>query len=108
MQRILSDELPRYLGERVRVAGWIHRRRLLGAVAFLVLRDRAGLIQVVVREPGTRAALEALPEETVLAVTGCVTANSAAPGGLELTEPVIEPLTEPAAPPPVELFRPAL
>jgi nondiscriminating aspartyl-tRNA synthetase len=29
--------------------GWVHRRRELGAVTFLILRDRSGLGQVVVR-----------------------------------------------------------
>ncbi|MEE8402225.1 MAG: OB-fold nucleic acid binding domain-containing protein, partial [Candidatus Hydrothermarchaeaceae archaeon] len=33
-------------GEEVEVAGWIHDRRKLGGLLFLVLRDRAGLIQV--------------------------------------------------------------
>ncbi len=108
MQRILSSQLTDHPGETVRVAGWIHRRRLLGAVAFLVLRDRTGLIQVVIREPATRQQLEALPEETVVAVTAVVTPNPAAPGGVELTEPVIEALTEPAYPSPLELYRPVL
>jgi nondiscriminating aspartyl-tRNA synthetase len=108
MQRILSDELIRHPGERVQVAGWIHRRRLLGAVAFLVLRDRAGLVQVVVREPAVRAQVQALPEETVVAVTGAVSRNAAAPGGVELVDPRLRLLGEPAQPVPVELFRPTL
>lgn len=108
MQRILSHELICHTGQRVRVAGWIHRRRLLGAVAFLILRDRTGLVQVVARSPEVRAQVEALPEETVVAVTGLVCANEAAPGGVEVTEPLLEALTEPALPPPVELFRPTL
>ncbi len=29
MQRILSTELTRHVGETVTVAGWVHRRRLL-------------------------------------------------------------------------------
>jgi len=108
MQRILSDELSGHAHETVRVAGWVHRRRLLGAVAFLLVRDRAGVIQAVVREPAARARLEELPEESVVAVTGRVSPNPAAPGGLELVEPLIEALGEPAAAPPVELFRPTL
>jgi nondiscriminating aspartyl-tRNA synthetase len=108
MQRILAHHLSSHPHELVRVAGWIHRRRLLGGVAFLVLRERTGLVQAVIREPGVRAQVEALPEETAVAVTGRVTPNPAAPGGFELTEPTIEPLTDPAAPSPLELFRPAL
>ncbi|GIF95408.1 aspartate--tRNA(Asn) ligase [Catellatospora citrea] len=108
MQRILSVELPRHVGARITIAGWIHRRRLLKAVSFLIVRDASGLSQVVVTEPELRAHLETLPEETVVAVEGLVTANPAAPGGAELTEPVVRLLGEPAQPTPFDLYRPVL
>ncbi|WP_235509559.1 aspartate--tRNA(Asn) ligase [Terrabacter sp. Soil811] len=93
-------------GERVTLAGWIHRRRVLASVTFLVLRDRSGLAQVVVKDRGTVDQLSGLPEETVVEVTGTVSANESAPGGAELVEPVITALTEPAVAPPTELWRP--
>jgi aspartyl-tRNA synthetase len=37
---------PADIGSHVRLVGWVHRRRDLGGVAFLDLRDRAGLVQV--------------------------------------------------------------
>ena len=108
MQRILSSQLSAYSGKTVRLAGWIHRRRLLKSVAFLILRDRAGLAQIVVTDPALRELLESLPEETTVAVTGTVTPSEAAPAGFEITEPVIEPLTDPAEPAPFDLYRPDL
>jgi nondiscriminating aspartyl-tRNA synthetase len=108
MQRILSRHLSAHTGETVRVAGWVHRRRLLKSVAFLILRDATGLAQIVVSDPATRAQLETLPEETTVSVVGVVTAQPAAPRGVELTAPVIEPLTDPAEPAPFDLFRPDL
>ncbi|MEV4624051.1 aspartate--tRNA(Asn) ligase [Asanoa sp. NPDC049573] len=108
MQRILSSQLPTHPGETVTVAGWVHRRRLLKAVAFLILRDRAGLVQIVITDPGLRQQLEELTEETVVEVTGVVTVNSAAPLGVEITEPVIRALSAAAAPPPFDLYRPLL
>jgi nondiscriminating aspartyl-tRNA synthetase len=90
-------------GDTVRLQGWVHRRRELSAVTFLVVRDRSGLAQVVVR-----AGAEVPPEETTVEVVGTATANAQAPGGVEVTDPVITVLTEPAATPPVELWRPAL
>ncbi|MEV0455826.1 aspartate--tRNA(Asn) ligase [Catellatospora methionotrophica] len=108
MQRILSVELPRHVGARITIAGWIHRRRLLKSVCFLIVRDASGLSQVVVTAPELRAHLETLPEETVVAVEGLVTANPAAPGGVELTEPAVRVLGEPAQPTPFDLYRPAL
>ncbi|MEV0950453.1 aspartate--tRNA(Asn) ligase [Promicromonospora sp. NPDC050249] len=102
--RDLSAAAP---GSTVRLQGWVHRRRQLATVTFLVLRDRTGLAQVVVRT-GVGQALEMPPEETTVEVTGTVTANPQAPGGVEVTEPVITPLTDDAETPPVELWRPAL
>ncbi|MDI1465541.1 aspartate--tRNA(Asn) ligase [Catellatospora sp. KI3] len=108
MQRILSAELPAHVGARITIAGWIHRRRLLKSVAFLIVRDAAGLSQAVITEPGPRELVEALPEETVVAVEGTVTANPAAPGGVELTEVGVRLLGEPAEAPPFDLYRPVL
>ena len=108
MQRILSSQLPGSIGETVRVAGWIHRRRLLKSVAFLILRDATGLTQIVVSDPSVRAQLEGLPEETTVSVIGTVTAQPSAPGGVEITSPAIEALTDPAEPAPFDLYRPEL
>ncbi|GIJ37538.1 aspartate--tRNA(Asn) ligase [Micromonospora andamanensis] len=108
MQRILSDQLTRHTGGTVRIAGWVHRRRLLKSVAFLIVRDAAGLAQVVVTDPAVRAEVEALPEETVVEVVATVVTNPAAPGGLELTDPTVRPLGPPADTPPFDLYRPDL
>jgi nondiscriminating aspartyl-tRNA synthetase len=104
ISRVLSADLPRHVGERVTIAGWLHRRRELKSVTFLIIRDRSGLAQVVL-PPGQASDL---PEETVLQVEGLVTANDLAPGGAELTEPMLTELSGPAAPPPFDLYRPAL
>ena len=116
ISRVLSAELPKHIGERVTIAGWLHRRRELKSVTFLVIRDRAGLAQVVLPASetslasGTGPASEAGPasEETVLQVEGLVVANPQAPGGAELTEPTLMMLSGPAEPPPFDLYRPAV
>jgi nondiscriminating aspartyl-tRNA synthetase len=103
ISRVLAADLHQHVGEHVMIAGWLHRRRHLKSVTFLVVRDRSGLAQVVLRDqpPG-------LPEETVIRVEGLVTASAQAPGGAELTEPVITQLSAPAAAPPFDLYRPAV
>ncbi len=106
-ERVLARDLGSLEdGAPAVLAGWVHRRRMLASVTFLVLRDRSGLVQVVVKDPATIEQLRSLPEETVVEVSGLVRHRATAPGGAELTEPVIGALTEPAVPPPVELWRP--
>jgi nondiscriminating aspartyl-tRNA synthetase len=101
--RTLCADLPHAApGEPVRLQGWVHRRRELSALTFLVLRDRSGLAQVVVRDG------DVPPEETTVEVAGTATPNAQAPGGVEVTDPAITPLTEPAATPSIELWRPTV
>ncbi|MBU0546171.1 aspartate--tRNA ligase [Patescibacteria group bacterium] len=47
MNRILSLETVGKIGEEVLLKGWVNARRNMGKIAFLDLRDRAGLVQVV-------------------------------------------------------------
>jgi nondiscriminating aspartyl-tRNA synthetase len=104
MTRILTSELPHATpGEQVRLQGWVHRRRELARVTFLIVRDRTGLAQVVL-PAGTTVP----PEETPVEVTGRATANEQAPGGVEVTEATVTALSEPAETPAVELWRPTL
>jgi nondiscriminating aspartyl-tRNA synthetase len=104
ISRILAAGLAEHAGERVTIAGWLHRRRELKSVTFLIIRDRTGLAQVVL-PPGTQCDY---PEETVLQVEGLVTASEQAPGGAELTEPRCTALSGAAAAPPFDLYRPTL
>ena len=109
--RVLSTDLAAHVGERVTLAGWLHARRELGAVSFVLLRDRAGLAQIVVSPGNTvlqgREPLD-LAAETVVEVDGVAVAAVQAPGGVELHEPAFRVLAEPAEAPPVELRRPVL
>ncbi|MDG4788932.1 aspartate--tRNA(Asn) ligase [Micromonospora sp. WMMD1102] len=108
MPRVLSTSLPARVGSAVTVAGWVHRRRQLKSVTFLILRDAAGLAQVVVTDAGLRARLAELPEESVVEVTGRAVGNPAAPAGVELVDPTVRPLGDPAVPPPFDVYRPEL
>ena len=107
--RTMAAQLPQAApGSRVRVEGWVHRRRVLATVTFLIVRDRSGLVQVVVRDRRALEAVRVCGEETVVAVVGVVTQNPAAPGGVEVTEPQITLMGEPAQTPPVDVWRPVL
>jgi nondiscriminating aspartyl-tRNA synthetase len=101
--RILTTELRAHAGERVLLQGWLHRKRELSRVTFIVLRDRAGLAHVVAPSD---AVSQGLGPETVLEIEGVAVTNAQAPGGVEVHEPEIRVLAEPAETPPVELHRP--
>ena len=67
--------LPDRVGDDVRVAGWVHRRRDHGGLVFIDLRDRTGLVQLVFDpdEAGTAFELgHKLRAEDVLTATGPV------------------------------------
>ncbi|GAA3559703.1 aspartate--tRNA(Asn) ligase [Amycolatopsis ultiminotia] len=92
--------LRAHVGATVTIAGWVHRRRVLKSVTFLVVRDRSGTAQAVFGEPPE------VTEETVVRLTGRVTDNPRAPHGVELTDPELEILCTPARRPPFDLYRP--
>lgn len=47
MQRILISEVPKLIGQKIRLAGWVNIRRDHGKLIFIDLRDRSGLIQTI-------------------------------------------------------------
>ena len=65
--------------QRVRLGGWVHRRRDLGGLVFVDLRDRAGLVQVAFgpgwSPPDVLARAGGLGSETVVVVEGEVVAR---------------------------------
>jgi nondiscriminating aspartyl-tRNA synthetase len=93
--------------ERVRLEGWLHRRRSLARVTFLVVRDRSGLSQVVITDPELRAVVERWSEESVITVEGVLRHAPQAPGGVEVLAASVE-VVSPAAAVPLELWRPSL
>jgi nondiscriminating aspartyl-tRNA synthetase len=104
VRRTLTSHLPEATpGSPVRLQGWVHRRRELAKLTFLIVRDRAGLAQVVLP-----AGAEVPPEETPVEVVGTLTANAQAPQGVEVTDATVTALSEPADTPAVELWRPTL
>ena len=111
LPRTLAAGLPAYAdrpGTRVRLNGWVHRRRRLSGLAFVVIRDRSGTAQAVVRDEATLAALDGLTEETTVEVTGTASTNPQAPGGVEIIDPRFTALSDAASTPPIELWRPKI
>ncbi len=108
MDRVLSSELASHVGERVRVAGWLHHQRQLAKVSFLLVRDRAGIAQVVAIDDDVRSAVGELLAETVIEIIGRVVASDQAPSGVEIVDPEVTVLASPTELLPFELRRPEL
>ncbi len=71
MERTLNKDLQNKLEETVMISGWMHRIRDLNKFGFAILRDRSGLVQVVLTAEHLQD-LKELQVETVLRVTGKV------------------------------------
>ena len=108
MERIWTTELGRHIGERVRLAGWLHQLRELKQLTFLVLRDAKGLAQIVVDDPGLIEQLVSVHNESVLEVEGQVVAEPQAPGGVELHQPRVKVLVPVSYSLPFDLYRPEI
>ncbi len=109
MERVLAGDLKSAMGRGpVRLMGWLHHQRQLSHVAFVLLRDRSGVVQLVVEDAAVRSFVAALRAETVLSAIGTVVANEQAPGGFEVHDVTFEVVSEPADDPPLELRRPTL
>lgn len=106
--RTLIGDLPGAVGRRVELAGWTHRLRRIGGIAFVLVRDRTGLAQVVFESGGPdEDTLQRLGAEDVVRVSGLVRADERAAGGVEVLGERLE-LVSAAAPPPFEVNLPVL
>ena len=101
------------IGETVTVMGWVQKRRNLGALIFVDLRDRSGLLQIVFDETSVGSAgfekAGTIRNEYVIAVTGMVQKRTAAvnehlkTGDIEILADGIRILSEAETPPfPIE------
>ncbi len=74
-----GEVLSNRVGERVRVAGWVHRRRDHGGLVFVDVRDRTGIVQVVFNPqeaPEAHARSHELRSEWVISAAGEVVPRS--------------------------------
>ena len=87
MKRMLIAETPSKVGEIVKLSGWVSVRRDHGKIVFIDLRDRSGLVQLVVVPMGNEALAEAVKDvrsEFAIEITGLVKAR---PGKKEILAP---------------------
>jgi len=85
-------------GEEVSIAGWVHEKRDLGGVFFLIVRDISGFAQVTLHkgevEKGLFERMKKVPRESVVAIEGKVKSEKKAPSGYEILPERMEVLSE--------------
>ncbi|RQD80660.1 MAG: aspartate--tRNA(Asn) ligase [Methanocalculus sp. MSAO_Arc2] len=93
--------------ERAEITGWVHEERDLGGLAFFLIRDRTGIMQVTVPKKKVseevRAAVKEVSRESVVRVKGTVKETDKAPGGRELVPDSFEILAKAASPLPLDV-----
>src|SRR3989339_417746 len=78
--RTLASRAVEKIGWKIELKGWVNRRRDHGKIVFIDLRDRSGLIQLIVQPQGlgekAQALVEEIRSEFVIEVFGTVAKRS--------------------------------
>ena len=82
MERIYSSETIKFIGQKVKLAGWVEVRRDHGKLIFIDMRDRAGIVQLVFipKDKELHQTADSLRSEWVIEVVGSVNQR---PKGME-------------------------
>lgn len=104
--RTLAKEVKKHAGKSITIEGWLHKKRLLGGLTFINVRDRSGLVQIVVEDKKEVEKLRGLQIGTVLKVEGEVHDEERAPGGAELRKPELSVMVPVTDEPPIEIDKP--
>lgn len=104
--RTLASDIKKQAGKTATINGWIHKKRLLGGLTFINVRDRSGLVQVVIEDKNEVEKLRGLQIGTIVEVEGSVHAEERAPGGAEIREPKLTVLVPVTDEPPIEIDKP--
>ncbi|MGZ5476203.1 MAG: OB-fold nucleic acid binding domain-containing protein, partial [Thermoanaerobaculia bacterium] len=88
MSSLHIHDLPKHIGEKVMINGWLYNKRTSGKLQFPIIRDGSGYLQCVVFKKevseDTWKAVEEVTQESSVRVTGTVREEKRAPGGVEL------------------------
>jgi aspartyl-tRNA synthetase len=113
MPRIMNSDTVPLIGQEAVISGWVNTRRDMGKITFFDMRDRTGLLQVVVvpseLDDASRDLVSGIRSEFCLRITGLVQARGAKQinpnlptGTVELLAKKVE-ILNPSKTPPFEL-----
>ncbi len=85
---VYIENLAEYIGKEATIRGWVYHKTRKGKLVFIQARDGTGIVQCVAFKNNvgeeTFEAVKSLTQESSFAVSGIVTENERAPGGLEI------------------------
>lgn len=82
MKRTLVNQLPKLVGQKVKVSGYVNNVRKLGKFSFVVLRERTGMCQIIIPK---NILNQTITPETVIEVEGYIKIEPQSRyGGVEL------------------------
>lgn len=104
--RTLARDIAEHVGESVTIKGWLHKSRKMGGLNFINVRDRSGLVQVLIENKKEVEKLRGMQIGTVLSIKGKVISDDRAPGGAEIHDPNIDVMVPVTDTPPIEIDKP--
>jgi aspartyl-tRNA synthetase len=104
-ERTYIKEARHCLGEKITLAGWVSRTRDLKNIRFIVLRDKTGEIQVVVKPDTPKMFNLSIGREDVLSMTGKVVESDVAKAGVEFLPDNIKVINRSQQPLPVDIME---
>jgi nondiscriminating aspartyl-tRNA synthetase len=106
MTRVLAKDAITKIDNVITIQGWLHKKRLLGGLNFITLRDRSGLIQTLIDNKDELEKLRGLQTGTILTLSGKVVSDERAPGGAELHDVKVEVMVPVTNESPIEIDKP--
>ena len=104
--RTLIKDVHNFADTTVTVEGWLHKKRLLGGLNFITLRDRSGLIQALVENKDEIEKLRGMQIGTILKLEGKAVSDERAPGGVELHDVIVSVMVPVEFESPIEIDKP--
>ena len=104
--RTLINEVGNKIGANVKLQGWLHRVRNLGKIAFVILRDRSGLVQCVVNTK--EIGIKGIKLESVIEIIGEVSKNEVVERGVEILVKELNIISEVRDDLPIEINKDTL
>ncbi len=89
MKDVYIEDISNYVGEEVRLKGWLYNKRSSGKIHFLIVRDGTGFLQATVIKNEVSSEVfelsDRLTQESSIIVEGVVMEEPRAKGGYEIT-----------------------